>query len=104
MKVRLTVLAVLFVTLAVAQFPRFPTTTAPERDTLPNGKSRKLELIKDDHQKSLEDVAAIIRLAEELEAELQENTEHVVSLDSMRKAEEIEDLSKKLQKRMKRIY
>lgn len=75
-----------------------------DRDTLPNGKSRKLALIKHDHAKSLEDVAAILELAHSLEAELEANTEHVVSLDSMRKAEEIEQLAKRLQKRMKRIY
>ena len=75
-----------------------------ERDKLPNGKSRQLELIKHDHARSLEDVAAIIALATELEAELEKNTQHVVSLHSLRKAEEIEDLSKKLQKRMKRVY
>ena len=85
--------------LAGAQQPQ-----AQDRDRLPNGKSRKLELIKHDHAKSLEDVAAIIALARELEQELTKNTEHVVSMDSMRKAEEIEELSKKLQGRMKRIY
>lgn len=74
------------------------------RDTLPNGKSRKLELIKHDHDKSLEDVAEIIDLARSLEEELEVNTEHVVSLESIRKAEQIEELAKRLRKRMRRIY
>lgn len=89
----------LLVMLAGAQQP-------PEQDPdrLPNGKSRKLALIKHDHAKSLEDVAAIIALAQEIEAELTKNTEHVVSLDSLRKAEQLESLSKKLQSRMKRRY
>ncbi len=85
--------------LAAAQQPQ-----ATDHDTLPNGKSRKLELIKHDYAKSLEDVAEIIELARTLEAEMEANTEHVVSLDSIRKAEQIEELSKRLQKRMKRIY
>lgn len=75
--------------------------TLPKR--LPDGRSRKLAILKQDHEKSLEDIAEIRKLAEELETELQEQTAHVTSLESLRKAEKIEDLAKTLQKRMKRI-
>ncbi|MBI1354727.1 MAG: hypothetical protein GC160_10295 [Acidobacteria bacterium] len=73
-------------------------------DTLPNGKSRKLAIIRDDYKHSLEDVTEILKLAHELEDQLLADTEHVVNLDSMKKAEQIEELAKSLQKRMKRIY
>ncbi len=99
-------LLILTAAVAVAQLPPTLGRESPtkDHDTLPNGKSRKLEIIKQDHAKSLEDVAAILALAKDLEAELEKNTEHVVSMDAMRKAEEIESLSKRLQKRMKRLY
>ena len=85
--------------LSTAQQP-----TIPREETLPSGKSRRLAIIKDDHKKSLEDVAEILKLAQELERQLQSDTEHVVSLDSVKKAEQIESLAKSLQRRMKRIY
>ena len=102
MRTRWIVALAILLSLALFAFGQQP--PPADRDTLPNGKSRKLELIKHDHEKSLEDVAAILELARSLEAELEANTEHVVSLESMRKAEEIEELAKRLQKRMKRIY
>ncbi|MEZ5362036.1 MAG: hypothetical protein R2748_06745 [Bryobacterales bacterium] len=72
-------------------------------DKLPDGRSRELAILKEDHEKSLEDIAEIRKLAEELEKEIQEQTAYVTSMDSLRKAEKIEDLAEKLQKRMKRI-
>lgn len=75
--------------------------TLPAR--LPDGRSRELAILKEDHQKSLDDIAEIRKLAAELEEELQQQTAHVTSLESLRKAEKIEDLAKSLQKRMKRI-
>ena len=81
---------------ALAQEP-----TLPER--LPDGRSRKLAILKSDHEKSLEDIARIRELAAQLEEEIQQQTAHVNSLESMRKAEKIEELAKSLQKRMKRM-
>lgn len=73
----------------------------PQR--LPDGRSRELAILKDDHEKSLENIAEIRKLAAELEEELLQQTAHVTSLESLRKAEKIENLAKSLQKRMKRI-
>lgn len=74
--------------------------TLPDR--LPDGRSRELAILKQDHEKSLEDVAEILKLAAELEKEIEEQTAHVTNLESLRKAERIEDLARSLQKRMKR--
>jgi len=81
-----------------AQFGR----SRPER--LPNGRNRDLLLIKKDHEKTLEEVSEIRRLATEVETELEENTEHVLSLTSIAKVEKIEDLAKSARKRMRRFY
>jgi len=79
-----------------AQQPTLP-------DRLPDGRSRELAILKADHEKSLEDIAEIRKLAKELEKEIEKQTAHVTSLESLRKAAKIEDLAKSLQKRMKRI-
>ena len=89
-------LACAMLTAGRAQEPKFP-------DRLPDGRSRELAVLKEDHEKSLGDIAEIRTLAEELEAEIEAQTAHVTSLDSLRKAEKIEELAKRLQKRMKRI-
>ena len=86
---------------AAAQLP-FPREREGPEDRLPNGKSRKLAILKADHEKSLEDVREIIKIAQDLERELTEKTEHVLSLEAIEKAVEIEGLSKRLQKRLKR--
>ena len=75
--------------------------TLPKR--LPDGRSRDLLILKDDHEKSLEDIREIRSLAEEVEKALEAQTAHVTSLESLRKAEKIESLAKNLQKRMKRM-
>jgi hypothetical protein len=72
-------------------------------DRLPDGRSRELAILKKDHEKTLEDIAELRKLAEALEGELQEQTAHVTNLESLRKAERIEELAQRLQKRMKRI-
>ena len=85
-----------------AQLP--PPSRAPDVDRLPNGRNRDLVLIKEDHEKTVADIAEIRRLAEELEAELEDNTEHVLSLTSIEKVEKIEELAKGARKRMRRFY
>ena len=86
---------------AGAQLP-YPRERERPEDRLPNGKSRTLAMLKADHRKSLEDVREIIKIAQDLERELTEKTEHVLSLEAIEKAAEIEELSKGLQKRLKR--
>jgi len=81
----------------------FPAYQAESQERLPDGRSRDLALAKHDHEKQLEDVDEILRLAEKLKAEIKENREFAINLDSLRKAEEIEKLAKKIQKRMKRL-
>lgn len=73
-------------------------------DRLPNGRNRDLVLARQDHEKNLEDIGEIRRLAAEVESELEENTEHVVSLTSIEKVERIEDIAKSARKRMRRSY
>src|SRR5438874_3669187 len=73
------------------------------RDTkLPNGKSQQEEILKADYQKTLQDAAELVKLSEELQDELIKEDRHVLSLSSLKKAEDIEKLAKKIRTRLKR--
>ena len=76
----------------------------PLAEKLPDGRSRDLELAKRDHEKALEDVARIRRLARQVEEALTEDTEHVLNLAALEKLEQIEELTREVRKRLKRTY
>jgi hypothetical protein len=69
---------------------------------LPNGMSRAAAVLKDDLKKSREDVAEILTLARDLEQEIDENEEFVVDVRSLRKAEKIESLARRIKNRLRR--
>ena len=69
----------------------------------PSSKSRTLAILQRDYERSKKDVAEIIKLAQELQAEIQRNEEFVVDVDSIRKAEKIEKLSKNIKNRFRRL-
>lgn len=73
-----------------------------EPPRLPNGKSQTLALVKDSHERSLKNVAEIQRLADELAEEMERDTEHVVSLDAIKKLDRIEQLARNIKNRMRR--
>ena len=73
------------------------------KDRMPDGRSRKLAILRDDVDKSREDVKEILDLAAELDEELVKNREYSVSLESLRKAERIEKLAKNIKNRLKRV-
>lgn len=92
-------------TLLFAQFPPHPVTERPkepEERRLPNGKLQQDEILKAEHQKSLEEVAKLIKLAEDLQSELEKNDRHILSISSLKKAEEIEKLAKRLRERIRK--
>ena len=69
---------------------------------LPNGKSQKEEMLKADHEKSLEDAAKLMTLTEELKIELEKNDRHVLAISTLKKLEDIEKLTKRIRSRLKR--
>jgi hypothetical protein len=76
----------------------------PQRDglRLPNGKLQKEETLKADHQDNVRDAAELAELAQALHGELEENEGHVLSVNAIRKTEQIEKLAKKIRSRMRR--
>ena len=71
---------------------------------LPDGKSRDLAIMKQDHAKSKDEVAEILELAAELQKDLDESQEYVVDLNNLRRAERIEKLARNIKNRMKRLF
>ncbi len=69
--------------------------------TLPPGKLRD-QLAKEDYEKNLDDSRALVRLSESLRDEIEKNDKFIVSMTALKKAEEIEKLSKRIRSRMKR--
>jgi hypothetical protein len=79
--------------------PRTPKSQVDDR--LPDGSSRTMAMVKDDQERSLEDIAKIKEAAAEVEKELSKS-EFLVSLTALKRAEEIEELAKDIQNRLKR--
>ena len=69
---------------------------------LPNGKSQQEEILKADHEKTLQDAAQLVKLSEELQDELIKEDRHVLSIATLKKTEDIEKLAKRIRTRLKK--
>jgi hypothetical protein len=94
-------LAALLVGTAAAQAPKDPIPDVSDT-RLPNGKSQKEEILKADHEKSLEDAGKLMELTEELKIELEKNDRHVLAISTLKKLDEIEKLTKRIRSRLRR--
>ncbi len=79
--------------------PKFPNENEDPR--LPNGKSQKNAIAKEEHEQALKDAQQLVNVAEELRNELQRAGTFVVPLASVKKTEEIEKLAKRIRGRLK---
>ena len=61
------------------------------------------ELLKQDHQKSIEDAGQLVKLSEDLKIELEKNDRHVLSVAAIKKTEEIEKIAKRIRGRMRKF-
>ena len=76
----------------------------PQEEQAPKLKQSQVDaILKEDHKKSLEDAATLMKLSEELRMELEKNDKNVLSLAAIKKTEEIEKLAKRIRGRMKRF-
>ncbi len=81
---------------------RIPIPKNPDEDVrLPNGKSQRDEIARQQHADALKDVDALVSTAEELRDELKRAGDFVVPVASVRKTEEIEKLARKIRGRLK---
>lgn len=82
-----------------------PPEPPPKEETdrkLPNGKSQNEAILKDEYAKTLKDAAQLVELSQALEKELKANDSHVLSVASLKKADEIEKIAKRIHGRLRR--
>jgi hypothetical protein len=96
------VLFVLFECFAQDPPPGRPPRVQSPQEIPPTVKPTREAIIKEDYKKNLQDAAALARLADELKSELENGDKNVVSVKTMRKAEDIEKLAKNIHSRLKR--
>jgi len=82
-------------------FPAPPSGADRADVTLPNGKSQRNEILKAEHEQNLKDAARLAGLADELKEAMEKEDRFVLSLNTMKKAEEIEKLAHKILGRMR---
>jgi hypothetical protein len=94
-------LILLTVTAAMLASPQ-PEPRDPRERRMHDGRTQADHILEDDYKKSIADTEEMNRLAAELLDELQENDYNVFSIQALRKAERIEELAKRVKKRLKR--
>jgi hypothetical protein len=70
---------------------------------LPSGKSQREEILRIEHEKSVQDAKRLARLGGELESDLQKTDYRILSVDILKKTDEIEKLARAIRARMKRL-
>lgn len=79
------------------QFPRVEEKEKPRR--LPDGTLQSDAILKEEQKKLLADASKLIEMSREIEAELEKNQHHVLSVGMIKKLEEIEKLARRMRSR-----
>jgi len=72
-----------------------------EDPKLPNGKSQHDEILKAEHEQNIRDAARLVEMAGSLKADIEKNDRYVLSMDTLKKTDDIEKLVKKIRDRMR---
>jgi hypothetical protein len=72
-----------------------------EDPRLPDGRSQKNAIAKQQHEQALKEANQLVSVAEDLRDELQKAGTYVVPVGSVKKTEEIEKLAKRIRGRLK---
>jgi len=70
---------------------------------LPDGKSQREAILKDEYKRNLKDVEHLATLANDLKEAMEASDAHVVSMKMIKQTEEIEKLAKAIRGRLKRF-
>jgi hypothetical protein len=68
---------------------------------LPNGKLQTDAILKSEYDQNVKDAQRLASLAKSIEAELDDSDEYVLSLSMLKKLEDIEKISKRMQSRIR---
>jgi hypothetical protein len=72
-----------------------------ENPKLPNGKSQRDEVLKAEREDNIRDSARLVELSQSLKAELEKSDRFVLSMDMVKKTDEIDKLVKKIRDRLR---
>ena len=75
----------------------------PDDVRLPNGKKQRDEILKADYEQNLKDAQELTILTRSFEEDLEKDDRFVLSLNSLKKLDDIEKLAKRIRGRMKRV-
>ncbi|MFL6415519.1 MAG: hypothetical protein ACJ74Y_07605 [Bryobacteraceae bacterium] len=111
-RTRRTALVTLTAPFFAAAAPQFPDPPEPQHGPpdlhkpdedakLPNGKSQKNAIAKQNHEASLKDASDLVDAAKSLEQELKDAGSYVVPVSSVRRTEDIEKLARRIRSRLK---
>jgi len=87
----------------VNQHDRFPVPAvrADDEARLPNGKLQRDEILKADYEQNLKDARELIDLSASFELDLEKSDRFVLSLNLLRKLDDMEKLTKRIRGRMR---
>ena len=83
------------------RFPRIPRIPDNDDARLPNGKSQKNAMAKQNHEEALKDAEELVTTAQQLKDEIKKAGSYVVPVESLKKTEEIEKLARRIRGRLK---
>jgi hypothetical protein len=92
----------LLVAIAPVASQDAPPKLGPEEEDvkLPNGKSQRDEILKAEREENIKDAAHLVELAEALKSDLQKTDRFVLSMDTLKKTDDIDKLVKKIRNRL----
>lgn len=70
---------------------------------LPNGKKQRDEILKADYEQNLKDAQELSNLARSFEEDLEKDDRFVLSVNSLKKLDDIEKLTRRIRGRLKRF-
>ena len=68
---------------------------------LPNGKLQSDAILKSEYDQNVKDARSLTSLAKSIELDLDKNDQYVLSLGMLKKLEEVEKISKRMQSRIR---
>lgn len=100
---------VLFAAAASVAAPQFPQDLPPpplpgQRDPdpkLPNGKSQRDAILKQEHEQNLKDSAQLVQLSQDLQSDIEKYGPNVLPISTLKKIDEIDKLVKKIRSRLR---
>ena len=93
------ILLAAFAALCLAQMPRPKPPENPEIK-IPDGKSQRDGMLKAEMTENRKEAAQLAELAQQLQSDLDKNSQYVFSLADLKKADEIEKLAHRIRTRM----